>query len=449
MRDFIKHPLPAFPTAIFPKPIREYIESASTLNFPLDFVGAAMLPALSIAIGASFELAVNDNWREPPMLFVALIGDAGVRKSPSLGYAIRAIRDRQREQAKVFENASKDYRELLRRAKAEREPQALPEPPQAKQTVVEDATVEALITLLSQNRRGVLNYRDELASWTLDLNRYRAGSDEQRWLSIWSAGAITYNRKTQSSLFVERPIVSVLGGMQPAVLGELFNHGKSENGFSDRILFAYPDPIKRCVVRGNVPPIVVERYKKVFDRLFALEPLIEEEGEYAPHLLRLDEEARAVFEHWNEEFVNRRINDPNTLSREKGVLSKLEAYTLRFALILHMTAYVCGDEPSSEWVSATSMHKAIRLTDYFKANYEKITSTISPVPDADKVIDWIRLKEGPVTKRDIYRAKVGGLDTEAKATAFIQEQVGLGILVAYDIPQERGGRPQTVVELLI
>ena len=439
----------SFPTSVFPKPLREYIEHGATQNFPEDFVGAALLASLATAIGASYELEVNATWREPTTLFIAIVGDAGVRKSSSLNYAMKAIRTRQKQQIQAHMLAVQQYEDQVRQAKADKDSSALPEPPSGEQTIVEDATVEALIGLLAQNPRGLLNFRDELASWTRDLNRYRAGSDEQRWLSLWSAGSITYNRKTQAPLFVERPVVSVLGGLQPAVLNEMFGNGKSENGFSDRVLFAYPDPILRCVVKSNVPITIREAYASVFDRLFALSHHIDENGEYAPNLLPLDTEARAVFEQWNDDYINRKINDPNTPAREKGVLSKLEAYLLRFALILHITAYVCKEEGSCEAISASSIHRAMRLVEYFKSHYDKIAATSSPLPDADKVINWIREKDGLVTKRDIYRAKVGGLDTEAKAAAFILEYVGLGVLVTEEVPQRHGGPPQTVVHLLI
>lgn len=436
----------SFPTAVFPKPLRDYIEHGSSQNYPEDFVGAALLACLATAVGASHELEVTANWHEPATLFIAIVGDAGVRKSSSLNYAMKALRTRQKQQIQKHLLLQQQYDEQVRQAKADKVSGALPEPPKGEQTIVEDATVEALISLLAQNQRGLLNFRDELASWTRDLNRYRPGSDEQWWLSLWSAGSITYNRKTQAPLFVERPVVSVLGGLQPSVLNEVFSHGKNENGFSDRILFAYPNPIPRCVVKVSVPIIIREAYARVFERLFALSNL---SGEDTPHLLQLDKEARTVFEQWSDDYINRKINDSNTPSREKGVLSKLEAYLLRFALILHITAYACKEEESCEAISVSSVYRAIRLVEYFKSHYDKIASISSPIPDADKVINWIREKGGTVTKRDIYRSKVGGLDTEAKAAVFIEEHVGLGVMVTHQVPQERGGPPQTVVNLLI
>ena len=73
-----------FPTAVFPKPLREYIEHGSSQNYPEDFVGAGLLACLATAIGASHALEVNANWHEPTTLFIAIVGDAGVRKSSSL-----------------------------------------------------------------------------------------------------------------------------------------------------------------------------------------------------------------------------------------------------------------------------------------------------------------------------------------------------------------------------
>jgi Rps23 Pro-64 3,4-dihydroxylase Tpa1-like proline 4-hydroxylase len=72
----------------------------------------------------------------------------------------------------------------------------------------------------SDNCVGV--FKDELAGWFKDMNKYREGSDLEFWLSCWSGKAISLNRKTAKSSFVDKPLISVLGGIQPSILNSFY-----------------------------------------------------------------------------------------------------------------------------------------------------------------------------------------------------------------------------------
>ena len=70
---------------------------------------------------------------------------------------------------------------------------------------------------------GVGVFKDELAGWLKDMNKYRDGSDLEFWLSTWSGTSVNVNRLTRVGSFVENPFIPVIGGIQPAVLNELYN----------------------------------------------------------------------------------------------------------------------------------------------------------------------------------------------------------------------------------
>ena len=55
-------------------------------------------------------------------------------------------------------------------------------------TVVEDATVEALYSVLEENPRGVLDIEDELSGWVRRMDQYKGGkgADRQFFLGVWS-----------------------------------------------------------------------------------------------------------------------------------------------------------------------------------------------------------------------------------------------------------------------
>lgn len=108
--------------------------------------------------------------------------------------------------------------------------------------VASDTTVEALVGILENNPRGLLVHKDELAGWVRSMDQYKGGkgSDRQHWLSFWSGDEVVVDRKSRMGepLIVAKPFVSLFGGIQPSMLGEL--GAGAEDGLIDRFLFAYP-----------------------------------------------------------------------------------------------------------------------------------------------------------------------------------------------------------------
>ena len=86
-----------------------------------------------------------------------------------------------------------------------------------------------------------------LSAWFKNFNRYNNGSEEQFWLSVFNAKPTISDRKsTQSSIFIRRPYISVIGTIQKKILGELVKGERSSNGFIDRILFVMPESVLKA-----------------------------------------------------------------------------------------------------------------------------------------------------------------------------------------------------------
>src|SRR5262249_45619014 len=70
-----------------------------------------------------------------------------------------------------------------------------PEPPTERRYIVNDATVEKLGELLSQNPYGLLLFRDELTGWLRALDDERRANDRAFFLEAWNGnGSYTYDR---------------------------------------------------------------------------------------------------------------------------------------------------------------------------------------------------------------------------------------------------------------
>ena len=84
-----------FPVDVFPKQIQQIIiETNRCLDFPIDFIGASILSAISIVTGNTFKVKVKNTWCESALIYIALVGKAGTNKTHPLKFALNPIHDK-------------------------------------------------------------------------------------------------------------------------------------------------------------------------------------------------------------------------------------------------------------------------------------------------------------------------------------------------------------------
>lgn len=149
------------------------------------------------------------------------------------------------QENKIYEQAYSEYDNIVRMSRKERIEAGhseQPTEPIRRRFIISDITPEGLSFIHAQNKRGLCLWKDELSAWFKNFNRYNSGSEEQFWLSVFSAKAIISDRKgNRSSIFIKRPYIFVVGTIQTKILGELSKGERSNNGFIDRILFVMPN----------------------------------------------------------------------------------------------------------------------------------------------------------------------------------------------------------------
>ena len=75
----------SFPLSVFPEPFRIYIvECADKLGLTIDYMGCTLLWVYSIIIGNLYEIEIKRGWTETACLWIALVGRAGIGKTPSI-----------------------------------------------------------------------------------------------------------------------------------------------------------------------------------------------------------------------------------------------------------------------------------------------------------------------------------------------------------------------------
>lgn len=365
-----------FPIDIFPKSLQYYIsENYKNLNNSIDYMGCSLLFVTSIAIGNSTLIKVKNGWFEPASLWICLIGNAGVGKTPSITAITNPINKINNREIKKY---IKEYEKYQKYESLSYEDQKLKEvvkKPKKSQFIVDDITIEALIDLHSENKNGVGIFKDELAGWFKDMNKYREGSDLEHWLSSWSNKQINMNRKTSKNSFVERAFMPVLGGIQPSVLDGFSTSENTNNGFLDRMLFCYPDLIVEKYVDSELDSNLIKWYEEFILSFYEnIQKKINwtDEMEIEPIIASFDLESKKEWIRIFNEITDLQNSDHES-EYLKSMLPKLKSYIPRFSLLLNcLNLYELDNNGNFEIITKDSILKAEKLAKYFISNAKKM-----------------------------------------------------------------------------
>jgi hypothetical protein len=398
---------PHFPTDTLPAAARRFVEEgAEAIGCASDLLALPVLAVLSAGIGGSRVVEIKRSWREGATLFLAVVASPGEKKTPAANAARRPVLKRQAEKWQEFKAKKEEHEREMREWKArcrdarsagETEPPPPPEPTMER-TYADDTTVESLVGILEDNPRGVLIYKDELTGWVRSHDQYKAGgkgSDRQHWLSVWSNQAIVVDRKSRQGdpTYVERPWVSLVGGIQPAMLPEL--GGSMEDGLLDRFLFAYPKHSNTDLSDVEIGADTEVEYAGLYAKLSSLQMVHDEIGQEAPNVVPMSQEARRLFKELHDE-IGREMLEPGFPLRLQGVWAKARGYLARISLVLALSGSVEHDEP--EQVEEEDVQNAARIVAYFKAHarrvYGKLQATTPEDVLAGEIRDFVQDQDG-------------------------------------------------------
>ncbi len=385
-----------FPVEVFPMPIQQIIGSTKQcLNFPADFTGASILFAASLAIGNTYRVSVNKGWEENSVLFIANVGRPGTNKSHPLSFILHPIFARQGKNFTEYEKKKKEFDKVFKLSKEERNRQGYDEPvrPFWEKYTVTDYTPEALNEVHKHNKRGIGVYSDELAGWFKNFNRYHKGAEQEFWLSVWSNKPINIDRISKEPIYIPYPFIPIVGNIQPSILFELSKNSRAQNGFIDRILFAYPEGLEKlCWSDKELEPAVAESLQQIISNLLDLPLTLNEYQIPNPVVLSFNQEASDKIKEWQKHNTSL-CNSAGDESLE-GIYNKLEIYAVRFSLILEMLRFACGTSDKQS-IGIEAVNGAIQLVEYFRATAVKVNSIISNYTPLDKL---------PTDKQKLYEA---------------------------------------------
>lgn len=364
-----------FPIEVFHPNIQSYLlECSQKLDSSIDYMGVSLLWTISLMIGNSIKIEVKKGWTEPGVLWMAIVGRAGVGKTPSINNIIFPVEKINAKEIKTYIKKKEEFDEYDSLSKKEKEEYPEVKKPRKSQFIANDITIEALVDLHQESDNGVGVFKDELAGWIKDMNKYRDGSDLEFWLSTWSGKSVNVNRMTRAGSFVDKPYIPVLGGIQPDIFNSFYTDENKDSGFLDRLLLCYPDKTVEYYNEEEMSETIIQWYKDiliyVYDQV-KLNTERDDDGDIVPAIAVMNADAKTEWKRVFNKITDLQNNEEES-EYMKSIYPKQKAYIPRLALLLNVFNSFFYDGMMVLDVTKESILNAEKLSNYFVANAKKI-----------------------------------------------------------------------------
>ncbi|WP_422923674.1 DUF3987 domain-containing protein [Singulisphaera sp. PoT] len=463
-------PTVPFPLDVLPASLVALIkDGAKTYPCPPDFIAAPALVAVGAAIGRSVLLQVKSSWLQPANLWVAVVADSGTAKSHALEAALDPITvinkelyiEHLEEKMKAeMEKANADTLKRLGKSSvkagdkktAAGKPIKMGEAPPARRISVRNVTFESLGPILQDNPRGLINVQDELSGLIAGMNQYKGGSgnDRDNWLSLYNGTPFDSDRKGQDRCYAPNPFMAIAGNVVPgklSLMADQFQGKEVVDGFVDRFLYAFPEPVKFEFHWRGLEDANVKTWRTALKRLWNRGLAIDQHGFERPHVRKLSAAARKPYEKWIVEHMGEtERSDFNP--RLRPAWSKFCGHLPKLILILHELHWACGKkEADVETIDAATVQRAIKVCEYFKAHFRKVLAAmvggIEGGADGRAILEWILRKRRPrFTLRELKRDLDRRFDVDpnglSRGLAWLEARHAIR---EYEPPRNATGRP--------
>jgi replicative DNA helicase len=388
--------LPPFPVDALPDWLAAYVAAlAEATQTPPDLAGMLALAALATASGGRVEVAPRSGWWEPTNLFAAIAMEPGSRKSAVFRGVMAPLVTVEREllaaarpliveaeaRKRIADAVAKTAEQKAATAKAFGKPDAaalaeialeatataaLVAVPVAPRLIADDATPEALATLMAEQGGPIALLSPEGGVFDLMAGRYREGSGPNLdpYLKGHAGDELRVDRKGRPPEYVEHPALTVGLAVQPTVLQGLADRpGFRGRGLLARFLFALPASTvgRRDVDAAPVAAQVADTYSA---NLPALARTLRQRQ--TPLVLALDPAAQQRLRAFMHDLEPRLWPDGGDLGHLADWGAKLAGALVRIAGLLEAATTPAG--PWEAPIGAPTMAAALRFGDYLTAH---------------------------------------------------------------------------------
>lgn len=478
-------PVMAMTKQMLPRAMRSYLINANP-GAPLDYITVTAIIVAGSLIGSGCGMCpsgLDDNWVELPNLWGALIGEPGIKKTPSMDQVLSLVGRLQAEytnQHKSKEPAH-EFHTIRHKAKLD----AIKKQIQKLATAIPDETttgrnlvlkrkfeklsktkpvnfrrlfmtnetsVQCMTKLQAENPRGILLNRDELAGLLAEWYGKNA-SDRGYYLSGWNRmGSYTDTKISRGITEADNICISLLGTIQPdkfKIYVQKAAQGSNDGLIQRFQLAVYPDAPKEWKhVDRKQDEKEIERVYSIFEMLAEMDFL--ECGAATTSTLakypyfHFDEKAQQIFNDWNEDLNTNKIkNEPNVLISEH--LSKYPKLFASLALIFHCIELADDDDLFGD-VNAYAAELAVKWCEYLETHARRIYALSDHLDENKAVIrlsEMIKAKEvpSPFNAKDIYGRHMTALKTREEVEAACEVLVEANWLKKQESEKGKGRPP--------
>lgn len=435
-------------------------DAAEVKGSHVDFVALSLLSTASAIIGNARWTIPWEGWKEPPILWGALVGEPSSGKSPGADAILDAVKEMEKELSAEYikkrddwtsknEVAKLIYAKWKSDAKAAisegEDPPNKPKeadagaPPIRGRIRITDTTTEKAADLVRVGWRGLLLSRDELSGFLASMDRSNGGGDRPFWLEAFGGRSYAVNRKNSPEpIIVDHLSIAVLGGIQPDKLDSLLVNG-DDDGLLARYLVTYPSPPPLCRPTAILDTATL---KNGLERLRSLEPIEDDEGNKRPYYLYLDDPAQETLQAFRHQC---REWEEAASGLMKSHIGKLPGLAVRVATVLCLLDNAIDGASPVTSIGAGYLGRACHYVGEHMRKHAQCAYGVSAMPPelraASKVAEIIKA-EGlrQINTRDIQRRGIAGLQSAKEIGPAIAVLQGADWIAS--LPQASGpGRP--------
>ncbi|OWY65854.1 DNA primase [cyanobacterium TDX16] len=316
-------------------------------------------------IGTAARVVINPagDYAQPCIFWTANVAHSGQAKTPPQQVILKPLEKMEESAKETYDIQMEDY---------EKDDDGDRKLPTRRRRLLNNVTTSTKIRIHDENPRGLLEYLDELVADYQRLNQFKngKGDDLQLELSFWNGSGGNFDRH-DARLFLARTALSKTGTYQWDTLARLMADEVNfiASGYSSRFLYCsiVDAPARYLDLLSDQN---ADTLKKKLQWLYEeLEKLPE-----ADYLL--SHEAKVLFQGWNHALVNAEIEE--THFGLSLVYAKIESYTARIALWLHIVnAVLRGDIPTPS-IDGETMQHAIEIASFYLWQHKLIHAHNAP-----------------------------------------------------------------------
>lgn len=407
--------LPAFPVAVFPSWLSEFIRAeAVATQTPPDLASMLALSTLAASLAKKVEVQVTASWTEPVNLFTVTALRPAARKSAVFAELLRPLEEweaaeglRLAPQIASAQNRYKIVESRLQKAQTEaakaapQEREALERVaeelaqqlsgmtvPAAPRLLADDTSPERLQTLLRDQKGRMALMSPEGGVFDLMAGRYGQNGTPnfEVYLKGHAGDNLRVDRVNRPAEMIRRPALTLGLAVQPDVIRSLADQpGFRGRGLLGRFLYSLPPDMlgSRNVRAPGVPIHLRDGYWTRMTALLDLPLRTTEDGDAIPYTLQLTPEA----EHRLLEFSERlepKLAEFGELAAMTDWAGKLVGTVARIAALIHVAERAGEASPWEELVDVESVDCAIQVGDYLLPHAKAAYALMGADPEVER-----------------------------------------------------------------